>query len=84
MTSRPAIAALALLAIWAIPPEGSFIFASPIKHQDNCREKAINDTLNATLVVGLDMRAQGKKATWDEISQEVARRMKIQRREPWK
>lgn len=39
----------------------------------------VNAALDATLLVGSDMRARGKHPTWAEIDREVCRRLKIKR-----
>lgn len=46
----------------------------PVKY--DCRSRTINETLTMVLLVGSDMRTQGKHPTWGDISNEVARRMK--------
>lgn len=52
-----------------------FTIGASQKHQSNCREKAINDTLNMTLLVGSDMR--GRHATWLDIQTEVRKRLGV-------
>jgi hypothetical protein len=45
--------------------------------KQNCREKAIADTLQMTLLVGSDMRAQGKHPSWLDIQTEVRKRLGV-------
>lgn len=46
-----------------------------------CYETAVNDTLDAVLLVGADMRTQ--HPTWQQIESEAARRLHVKRIEPW-
>lgn len=46
-----------------------------------CYETAVNATLDMTLAVGSEMRAQ--HPTWQQIQNEVARRLNVKRTEPW-
>lgn len=54
--------------------------AAPRRKDLTCREKAINETLIMTLVVGSEFREQGKKPTWAELQTEIARRLKKSRK----
>lgn len=47
------------------------------------RERIVNETLNMTLFVGIEMSDAHKRPTWDEIQREVCRRLHVKRTAPW-
>lgn len=75
------VVAVLLLGLW-----GQFRVDAE-KHHEHPQlpiyDKAVNETLDMTLEVGSDWRTEKRKFTWNEIQLEVARRLHVQRKEPW-
>ncbi len=47
------------------------------------RERIVNETLNMTLQIGVEMRDAHKHPTWEQIQTEVCRRLRVKRVAPW-
>lgn len=58
--------------------------AKPAPKHSSAYELGVNAALNATLQVGLEWKQMGLRPTWEQINREVARRLRVQRKEPWK
>jgi hypothetical protein len=46
-------------------------------------DRGVNEALDVTLLVGSEWRAEHKSFTWAELHNEVARRLRVTRKEPW-
>lgn len=56
---------------------------SKTKPKSDLYGRAVNDTLDMTLLVGGEWRAAHRGFTWQELQIEVVGRLKVKRVEPW-
>lgn len=62
---------------------GSNAASSRIQPKSSAYNQAVNEALDTTLAVGVEFRTAHRSATWKEIQDEVCRRLKVDRKEPW-
>lgn len=62
---------------------GSNGAVSRIQPRPSAYNQAVNDALDCTLAVGAEWRADHRSFTWKDVHDEVCRRLKVKRTEPW-
>jgi hypothetical protein len=61
----------------------AWLSAAPARHS-SAYEAGVNAALNMTLLVGAEWRELHVRFSWEQLDNEVARRLRVKRNAPWR